>query len=142
MIKLIDLLIAQYSMAEKLYLSWDAASWHKSKPLYKRIEELNSEAYRQRNGNPLVEIVPLPTTAQFLNLIESVFSGLARAVLHNSDYASVEECKQAIDLYFLERNKHFKLHPKRAGKYLWGDELVIPVFDELQNCLNPRNKWL
>lgn len=55
-------------------------------------------------GSPRIELVPLPARAQFLNVIESIFSGLARAIIHNSDYASKEEAKAAIDLYFDERN--------------------------------------
>jgi hypothetical protein len=37
-----------------------------------------------------------PARAQFLNVIESVFSGTARAIIHNSDYKSVDETKRAI----------------------------------------------
>jgi hypothetical protein len=73
-----------------------------------------------------------------LNVIESVFSGMAKAVIHNSNYQSVEECKVAIDRHFDERNQHFKDHPKRAGKKIWGQELVPPVFNEANNCKDPR----
>jgi hypothetical protein len=51
--------------------------------------------------------MPLPSGAQFLNVIESVFSGMSRAILHNSDYKSVDECKEAIDRYFKDRNSAF-----------------------------------
>jgi hypothetical protein len=37
------------------------------------------------DGAPEIEILPLPAQAQFLNVIESVFSGMARAIIHNSD---------------------------------------------------------
>jgi hypothetical protein len=40
---------------------------------------------------------------------------MPRAVIHNSNYASVEEAKAEIDCYFLERKENFKRHPKRAG---------------------------
>jgi hypothetical protein len=85
-------------------------------------------------------LAPLPAGAQFLNVIESVFSGMAKAVLHNSDYQSVSECKKAIDLYFSERNRNFINNPKRAGKKIWGDELVKPVFKESNICKDKR--WL
>jgi hypothetical protein len=49
-----------------------------------------------------VTFAPLPTRAQFLNVIESVFSGMARAIIHNSDYLSVKEAMSAIDLYFVD----------------------------------------
>jgi len=37
--------------------------------------------------------VPLPAGAQFLNVIESVFSGMARAIIHNSDYESLKHAR-------------------------------------------------
>jgi len=47
---------------------------------------------------------------------------LQRAVIHNSDYVSVNECKRAIDRYFLERNAAFAKNPRRAGNVIWGTE--------------------
>jgi hypothetical protein len=85
-----------------------------------------------------VELAPLPSSAQFLNVIESVFSGMAKAIIHNSDYQSIEECKLAIDMYFSERNQAFLENPKRAGKKIWGDEIVKAVFKDSNNCKNPK----
>jgi transposase len=132
MIRLVDLLIERYHDQEKIYFSWDAASWHASKKLYQRIEELNLNAGKENKG-PLVELAPLPASAQFLNVIESVFSGLARAIIHNSNYDSVEECRRAIDKYFEDRNKYFQQNPKRAGNKIWGREQHPAVFDESKN---------
>jgi len=134
MIKLIEILMQQYNMAAKLYISWDAASWHRSRMLNEKIREWNDPDYRFKNNNPQIELAPLPSSAQFLNLIESVFSGMARAIIHNSNYRDVDECKKAIDRYILDRNEHFLNNPNRAGKYLWGFEKVRPVFDEANNC--------
>jgi hypothetical protein len=53
---------------------------------------------------PIIELAPLPSRAQFLNVIESVFSGMSRAVIHNSDFKSVDDAKAAIDLYLSDRN--------------------------------------
>jgi hypothetical protein len=39
---------------------------------------------------PAVALAPLPAGAQFLNVIESVFSGMARAILANSNYGSID----------------------------------------------------
>ena len=72
-------------------------------------------------------------------LIESVFSGMARAIIHNSNYSSIVDCKIAIDRYFKERNQNFKENPKKAGNKIWGNELVVPVFKESNNCKDP--KW-
>jgi transposase len=136
-IKLIEVLIQEYTHAATLYLSWDAASWHDSKMLIQRLEQHNNEIESGHKG-PLLKVVPLPKCAQFLNVIESIFSGLAKAVIHNSNYESESSAKQAIDRYFEERNTHYQLYPKRAGKTLWGQELVTAEFDEGQNCKDPR----
>jgi len=63
---------------------------------------------------------------------------MARAIIHNSDYQSVEEAMQAIDRYFAERNAAFLANPRRAGKKIWGHERVAPVFAESNNCKDPR----
>jgi len=142
MIRLLDLLFEKYGNERTLYFSWDAASWHASKKLEQHVAELN--AMKSSGGKtPKIELVPLPACAQFLNIIESVFSGMARAILHNSDYESVEACMEAIDQYLTERNSHFIANPRRAGKKIWGDERVIPVFDPGNNCnlLSAHSKW-
>ena len=137
MIKLLEILINKYRNENCIYFSWDAASWHASKKLKKKVEEINSDKFIKKRKSPKVELAPLPTCAQFLNVIESVFSGMARAIIHNSDYASVDECIKAIDRYFHDRNKHFKENPKRAGKKIWGKEREKAVFCESNNCKDP-----
>ena len=39
MIRMMELLIERYAGRRKLYLSWDAASWHISKQLYRRASK-------------------------------------------------------------------------------------------------------
>jgi hypothetical protein len=92
-------------------------------------------------GYPLVKTAPLPAGAQFLNVIESVFSGMARGIIHNSDYYSVEATKEAIDRYYAERNEHFRVHPKRAGRKIWGQERVQSEFHQANNCKDPLYYW-
>ncbi|MDB5004381.1 MAG: hypothetical protein JWQ34_2606 [Mucilaginibacter sp.] len=130
MIKLIDLLITQYGDQERLYLCWDAVSWHNSKILKTYIEDHNN------TRKPEIKLAPLPSCTQFLNVIESVFCGLAKAVIHNSDYDSTDECKAAVDLHFSTRNQHFKINPKRAGRKIWGKELVKAHFSETHHTRN------
>ena len=137
MIKLLNILVDKYSDEECIYFSWDAASWHASKELYKKVDEINNKECRENKKLPFVKLAPLPTCAQFLNVIESVFSGMARAIIHNSDYKSVEECKSAIDKYFSERNVNFQKNPKRAGNKIWGKERVTATFSESHNCKDP-----
>jgi hypothetical protein len=96
MLKLLEVLLEKDADQSCIYFSWDAASWHASKKLYKRVEEINSAEYQASHKGPLVKLAPLPSCAQFLNVIESVFSGMARAIIHSSDYQSVDECKAAI----------------------------------------------
>ncbi|MGD0227122.1 MAG: IS630 family transposase [Terriglobia bacterium] len=135
MIKMMDLLRTQYRDCKIIYLSWDAASWHISKELFSKIKERNEEA--PTHGYPIVKTAPLPAGAQFLNVIESVFSGMARAIIHNSDYHSLDAAKAAIDRHFKNRNEHFREHPKRAGRKIWGAERVESEFQESNNCKDP-----
>jgi transposase len=137
MIRLLDLLVEKYAGCRTVYLSWDAASWHASKELAKHVMALNTPHGSGARGRPKVELAPLPACAQFLNVIESVFSGMARAIIHNSDYSSVDAAKDAIDQYFRERNRHYKENPKRAGKKIWGKEKVPCEFDASNNCKDP-----
>jgi transposase len=136
MIKMADLLRNQYRHCTTIYLSWDAASWHISKRLSLHLEEMNRRT--ELEGCPVMRTAPLPVGSQFLNVIESVFSGMARAIIHNSDYSSVESARDAIDRYFEDRNTHFAEQPKRAGSKIWGNELVPSEFREGQNCKDPR----
>src|ERR1700737_4515989 len=98
MIKMTNRLREQYWARHTIYLSWDAASWHISKKLVSYLESINERA--ASDSRPIVKTAPLPAGSQFLNVIESVFSGMARAIIHNSDYSSVEVAKVAIDRYF------------------------------------------
>jgi hypothetical protein len=136
MIRMMDVLLDKYGDRRTLYLSWDAASWHVSKKLKERINEHN--ATTEASGLPRVEMAPLPSGAQFLNVIESVFSGMARAVIHNSNYQSADAARAAIDDYFADRNQQFRDNPKRAGNRIWGDEQVPSVFSDSNNCKNPH----
>ena len=137
MIRMMEVLVDQYRDRRKLYLSWDGASWHISKRLFQRIEEHNA-AVLGDGGGPIVETAPLPTGAQFLNVIESVFSGMARAIVHNSDYKTLDDAKAAFDRYFEERNAHFRQHPRRAGDKIWRKEREPAAFSEANNCKDPR----
>jgi transposase len=138
MIRLLNILLEQYKEQEKIYLSWDAASWHASKMLYKKVDEVNTKIYRGIHNTPFVELAPLPACAQFLNVIECVFSGMAKTIIHNSNYNSVEECMNAIDQYFFERNQSFKENPKWAGNKIWGKETTKAKFSESNNCKDPN----
>ncbi|MBR0708638.1 IS630 family transposase [Bradyrhizobium liaoningense] len=133
MIRMMKVLLDKYRDRSCIYLSWDAASWHVSKELNQTVEHHNS-----RIVGPTVVIAPLPARAQFLNVIESVFSGMARAIIHNSNYQSPDEAKAAIDRYFEERNEHFRANPRRAGNKIWGKERVPAEFSQSNNCKDPR----
>jgi len=133
MISLMEILINQYRDRRKIYLSWDAASWHISKKLYESIDLHNTAA-----TGPIVETAPLPSGAQFLNVIESIFSGMARAIIHNSDYKTLDDAKGAINRYFEERNSHFRQHPRRAGNKIWRKERELAQFSGANNCKDPH----
>lgn len=135
MIRMTEVLIKEYADARKIYISWDAASWHISKELKNCIKEHNGKA--EANKLPIVELAPLPASAQFLNVIESVFSGMARAIIHCSDYESTKAAMEAIDRHFKERNQHFLENPKRAGNKIWGMERTSSEFSASNNCKDP-----
>jgi len=136
MIRMMDILVTQYAHCRRIYLSWDAASWHMSKRLGEHIERHNAGV--EISHLPYVETAPLPVGAQFLNVIESIFSGMARAIIHNSNYGSLEQAKSAIDRYLCERNVHFQQNPRRAGKKIWGQEREPAMFDVGNNCKDPH----
>jgi transposase/transposase-like protein len=134
MVKLLHRLVDVYADQACLYFSWDAASWHASRALYTSVQEINSKG----TGHPQVKLLPLPSCAQFLNVIESVFSGMAKAIIHNSDFPSTEAAQNAIDKYIAERNEQFSKNPKRAGQKIWGDERVPSEFSASHNCKDPQ----
>ena len=116
---LLEILYNQYHGASKLYVTWDAVAWHNSAELTEWLDDFNEENKREPAGGPVIELVPLPTSAQFLNAIEGVLYGMSRAVIHNSDYKCTADMKLAISRHFNQRNQNFKDHPKRAGKKIW-----------------------
>jgi transposase len=118
MINLLEILYNQYQERRTVFVTWDAVSWHNSIKLIDWLDDFN-EANRTRSNGPIIQLVPLPVSAQFLNVIEGVFSAMTRAVIHNSDYQSVDEMKAAISRHFVDRNTYFKENPRRAGKKIW-----------------------
>jgi hypothetical protein len=62
---------------------------------------------------------------------------MARSIIHNSDYKTSDEAKTAIDRYFADRNAHFMLHPKKAGRKIWGKEREPAQFSEANNYKDP-----
>ena len=128
MIDLLEILYNQFHNKSKIYLTWDAASWHGSQELVEWANERNAWNDEKDSG-PTIAFVPLPSSAQFLDVIEAVFSAMKRAVIHGSDYQSEEEMKNAISTHFTERNAFFKQNPRRAGKKIW----EIDFFEDHNN---------
>jgi hypothetical protein len=52
------------------------------------VDQHNEAIIKGENAGPTVALAPLPSGAQFLNVIESVFSGMARAIIARSNYVS------------------------------------------------------
>jgi hypothetical protein len=63
---------------------------------------------------------------------------MSRAIIHSSDYPALDDANAAIDRYFEERNVHFREHPQRAGKKIWGKEREPATFSDSSNCKDPR----
>jgi transposase len=118
MIDLIEILFNQHPAVARIFLTWDAASWHSSVSLIEWLDAFNAQTLETGVG-PTIHLVPLPTSSQFLDVLEAVFSGMKRAVVHHSDYRNAVELKTAVSSHFAERNAFFKENPKRAGKRIW-----------------------
>src|SRR6266481_5812570 len=58
MLKLLEILLDEYSSEACIYLSWDAASWHASKRLFARVNEINVPGYRTHHRVPHVTLAP------------------------------------------------------------------------------------
>jgi transposase len=127
-IELMELLFNQYHDKSKIYVTWDAVSWHRSETLAGWLDAFN-EATRNTKSGPIIEVAPLPTSSQFLNVIEGVFSGMMRAVVNNSDYQSDEEMKAAMSRHLWERNLFFRENPKRVGKKIWEIDFFLEEDD-------------
>jgi hypothetical protein len=130
MMDIIELLYNQYYTKAKLYVTWDAVAWHNSSLLLEALNQFNEET-RASSAGPIIELVPLPTSSQFLNVIEGVFSGMTRAVIDNSDYLDPTHMKRSISKHFSERNEHFQYNPKRVGKKIWNLDF-FQNFDNLR----------
>lgn len=118
---MLEQLCALSRSAPRIFVTWDSISSHGSQKLASWKSRHNREVSETGIG-PLVEIVPLPSRAQFLNVIEAVFSGMKRAVIENSNYGSKKEMEKAISRHFEERNLFYKNNPKRAGNKIWDRE--------------------
>src|SRR5207302_7861827 len=112
---MVEILYNQYHTKPKLYVTWDAVAWHNSGLLLEALDQFNEET-RACSVGPIIELVPLPTSSQFLNMVEGVLSGMTRAVINNSDYPNAAQMKQAVSKHFSERNEHFRHNPRRVGK--------------------------
>ena len=118
MIYLIEILFNPHRDKTRLYITWDAASWHDSISLVDWLDTFNQQTMKAEEG-PLLALLPLPSCSQFLNVIESAFGVMKKSVIHHSDYQSDDEMKTAISRHFVERNLYFQENPKRAGKKIW-----------------------
>jgi hypothetical protein len=63
---------------------------------------------------------------------------MSRAIIHGSNYPTLDDAKAAIDRHFEERNAHFREHPQRAVKNIWRKEREQAIFSDSSNCRDPR----
>ena len=66
MMDMIEILYNLYQTKTKLYVTWDAVAWHNSAPFFEALDQFNEET-RALSVGPIIELVPLPTSSQFLN---------------------------------------------------------------------------
>lgn len=125
---LFEMIVRCYADCPAIFFTWDAISVHGSKVVTEWIENHNTVA-----KGPHIKVVPLPSNAQFLNVIEAVFGGMKKAVICNSDYATAHDMQNAIARHFEERNQFYRENPKRAGNKIWDKQKFD--FDKLAGGL-------
>src|SRR6516162_2429209 len=52
MIRMLEALLEKYKGEDRIFLSWDAASWHMSRALNSKVNQVNDDAYGQNHGTP------------------------------------------------------------------------------------------
>ena len=67
MLRMLAKLIQEYKRKSRIYLSWDAASWHISKIFRDQVDQHNEAIIKGETAGPTVALAPLPSGAQFLN---------------------------------------------------------------------------
>jgi hypothetical protein len=67
MLRMLTKLIQEYKYKSRIYLSWDAASWHMSKMLRDNVDRHNEAIIKGETAGPVVDLAPLPAGAQFLS---------------------------------------------------------------------------
>jgi hypothetical protein len=58
---MLGVLGAKYRDQDRIYLSWDAASWQASKAFIKRVDSINAQRVSPASSAPRVELAPLPS---------------------------------------------------------------------------------
>ena len=106
MIDLIEILFNEHKDQTHLYITWDAASWHDSFSLVEWLDAFNAKTTEIKEG-PLMTLVPLPSSSQFLNVIESTFGEMKNVSSTNSDYESVHQMKSAVSQHFTGKKRAF-----------------------------------
>ncbi len=114
MIALFEKIVQDYTDCPAAYFTWDAISVHSAKSIVAWIT-----AHNTAGKSPRIEVVPLPSKSQFLNVIEAVFGGMKKAIICNSDYVTPRDMQEAIARHFEERNQFYRENPKKAGNKIW-----------------------
>ena len=77
----------------------------------------NNKWATKQGSRPAIHVTLLSSKSQFLNVIVSVFGGMKKAVIHNSDYLSKKEIEIAMNCHFEERNIYFMKNPKQVARW-------------------------
>jgi transposase len=76
---------------KNIYIIWDGWSAHRSEHTQMFIDL-----------HPRIKILPLPTRASWLNPVERDFSTIQRFLLNNSDFQTVRELMNALDVFVVK----------------------------------------
>ena len=130
MIKLLYRLIILYKSEEHIFLSWDSASWHASKALYKVVDEINatnSEAAVAEISEPYAGIMAALSIAVLTAATWYTFMGATsfRILYWVGVPIHALECGSAIPLFY--RGYIAKGKPRAASGFYRTMSNVRPV---------------
>jgi len=89
-------------------------------------------------ASPMAEAARATKNLTVLEEVHKLAEGLNGSTGSYMETNILQHCKAAIDRYFAERNEAYRRNPRRAGKKIWGKELVKPCFAPSNNCKDPN----
>ena len=117
----LKLLNRRFSVSQDLHLILDNSSTHKTKQVQTWLAK-----------HPRIQLHFTPTSASWLNAVESWFSSLERRALHRGVFTSVKELRDEI-------HRYIRLHNSRNAKPFRWTKAASAIIDQVQNVKDTLN---